>query len=572
MKRNTGINSRINKVISVLNKVSTKPNALSYKWHGSISVISWFILNVIYVERIFSVLQWGKYAYRRVVKWSRGNMASTDERSQRVNVPSVFVEIYYLLAAALMVVVAQSDCSGSLWAHCLAIYLLADSFVWLLYYFFFRRFFEENYAIMHALEYPVLLPLVIACQVACISIIWNVKIQKTFALLMAPDASSPTIIILLGVLYTAVILGLIISNLPTENVKVRSDHKYHISIIGNGDVVRNRLLPAFYSVSKELKKYMSVSISDKCDARKALDKRRKIDKGYVSLTYLNCDSPAHLKEIINSEIIWIATPSYSHYTYIEKYKNKAKLLVVEKPIVIFKRELDIMQRLISGNDGKIFCLSYYYLEKALPFVYLQNPLAFYEKYLKMSAARESIFSSFSKLGALRGISLHLCEGHDNRAWLQDEKFGGQYFETFIHLVVLAFAALDNDDTLVADKWSVKDNNNVPGSYILCQGHSGKGISVLLEMGKYMERKRSGVLQYENGAIFLDFDNRAISCKFFDKAFSCHDFEIATIDKPNYFIQLDMVERCFADGLQPNDIDGYEVQVKALEWMFQQKRE
>lgn len=170
------------------------------------------------------------------------------------------------------------------------------------------------------------------------------------------------------------------------------------------------------------------------------------------------------------------------------------------------------------------------------------------------------------------IALHLCEGHDNRAWLQDEKFGGQYFETFIHLVVLAFAALDNDDTLVADKWSVKDNNNVPGSYILCQGHSGKGISVLLEMGKYMERKRSGVLQYENGAIFLDFDNRAISCKFFDKAFSCHDFEIATIDKPNYFIQLDMVERCFADGLQPNDIDGYEVQVKALEWMFQQKRE
>lgn len=557
--------------MSVLNKVSTKPNPVSFRWHSSISIIAFIILNVIYIERIFSLLQWSKYLYRLFVKWSKGNKASIDEKSQRINVPSVFVEIYYLLIAILMILIALSNYSNSLPAYYFAIYLLIDSSVWLLYYFFFRRFFEENYAIMHTLEYTVLLPLVLSCQAACISIIWNIQIQKAFTLLLAPDPSSPILIILLGVLYTAVILGLVISNLPIENVKIKNDHKYHISIIGNGDVVKNRLLPAVCAVSEELKKYMLVSVSDKYTASYLKDNNQKADMDYVHFTYLDCDDSNHIKEIINSEIIWIATPSYTHYSYIGKYINKVKLLVVEKPIVVFERELEITRRLIN-NCGNIFCLSYYYLEKALPFVYLQNPLEFYEKYIKINISREAIFSSFSKIGSLKKIFLHLCEGQDNRSWLQNEDFGGQYFETFIHLVVLTFTALDNDDTIIVDTWSIKDNNNVPGSYILCNGHSNKGVSVLLEMGKYMERNRSGILQYENGTVSLDFDKRSITCEFFNNTLSCHNFTITTIDKPNYFIQLDMVERCFSEGIAPNSIDGCDVQIRALEWMFQQKKE
>lgn len=562
----------MNKFMSVLNKVSTKPNPFSFRWHSSISIIAFFILNVIYIERTISLLQWSKYLYRLFVRWSKGNMVSIDEKSKRINVPSVFVEIYYLVIAGLMILIALSDYSDSLLAYFFAIYILIDSSVWLLYYFFFRRFFEENYAIMHTLEYTVLLPFVIISQAACFSIIWEIQIQKALALLLAPDPSSPILTILLGVLYTAVILGLIISNLPIENVKIKSDHKYHISIIGNGDVVKNRLLPALCTISKELNKYMFISISDKYPVSTFKDDEKMTNRDYAYFTYLNCDNPNHLKEIINSEIIWIATPSYTHYSYIEKYRNKVKLLVIEKPIVIFERELEIMQQLTANNCENIFCLSYYYLEKALPFVFLQNPLGFYEKYLELSIPRESIFSFFQKIGPLKSISLHLCEGQDNRTWLQNEDFGGQYFETFIHLVVLAFTALDNDDTIIVDQWTIKDNNNVPGSYILCKGHSDNGISVLLEMGKYMKRNRSGILQYENGIISLDFDKRIISCKFFEKNFSCYDFTIKTIDKPNYYIQLDMVERCFSEGILPNNIDGRNVQIRALEWMFQQKRE
>ena len=140
--------------MSILNKVSTKPNPLSFRWHSSISIsiLAYLILNAIYVERIFSLLQWSKYLYRVIVKWSRGNSASIDEKSQRINVPSLLVEVYYLLVATIIVLIALSGWSASLWAYCFAIYLLIDTSVWVLYYFFFRRFFEENYAIMHALD------------------------------------------------------------------------------------------------------------------------------------------------------------------------------------------------------------------------------------------------------------------------------------------------------------------------------------------------------------------------------------------------------------------------------------
>ena len=123
--------------MSILNKVSTKPNPLSFRWHSSISILAYLILNAIYVERIFSLLQWSKYLYRVFVKWSRGNSASIDEKSQRINVPSLLVEVYYLLVATLIVLIALSGWSASLWAYCFAIYLLIDTSVWVLYYFFF---------------------------------------------------------------------------------------------------------------------------------------------------------------------------------------------------------------------------------------------------------------------------------------------------------------------------------------------------------------------------------------------------------------------------------------------------
>lgn len=559
-----------NKLFSILNQVSTKPNPLSYRWNNSISIITFLFLHIIYIERIFSLLQWGKFLYRFYAKKYKGKMASTDEKSQRVNVPSVFVEVYYILIATLLTSVAYFECTDSSFIHFFAIYLLIDTSIWLLYYFLFRRFFEENYAIMHTLEYVALLPFVIICQAACISIVGNIQITRVLALLLVPDPSSPSFIILLGILYTAVILGLVISNLPIENVKVKSDHTFHISIIGNGDVVRNRLLPALSSYYKSIQKYILVSITDIYTTDKNQNSNIT-NNNFVDLRYLTSNDPSHIKELLNSEIIWIASPSYTHYSYIERYRNKVKLLVVEKPIVVFERELEIIQKSITENWNNVFCLSYYYLEKALPFVFLNCPLEFYVKYLDFSIPKELVLSHFSKIGELESISLHLCEGEDNRNWLQNEEFGGQFFETFIHLVVLSFTALGTDDSIIVDQWLLKDNNHIPGSYILCHGHSTKGVSLLLEMGKYMEKQRYGIFKYKNGSITLNFDEKSALCSINESSLPKQSFTIKTRLQQNYSIQLDMVERCFSEGITPHHVDGSEVQIRALKWMFQQRK-
>ena len=60
----------------------------------------------------------------------------------------------------------------------------------------------------------------------------------------------------------------------------------------------------------------------------------------------------------------------------------------------------------------------------------------------------------------------------------------------------------------------------------------------------MESNRTGILEYENGTLSLDFDKRSVTCKFFDNSLSHNNFTIGAINKPNYFIQLDMVERCY----------------------------
>ena len=127
--------------MSILNKVSTKPNPLSFRWHSSISILAYLILNAIYAERSFSLLQWSKYLYRVIVKWSRGNSASIDEKSQRINVPSLLVEVYYLLVATLIVLIALSGWSASLWAYYSAIYLLIDTSVWGVVLFFLQAVF-----------------------------------------------------------------------------------------------------------------------------------------------------------------------------------------------------------------------------------------------------------------------------------------------------------------------------------------------------------------------------------------------------------------------------------------------
>ena len=156
------------KIIAVADGISTRPNLTSWIWKGNASPLAFIILHIVYLTRICSLLQISKYIYRRLAKF-----ASVDKASKRPNVPSYFVEVYFI-AWAILLFSLPKGWESAKW---LSYYFLFESLFWLLYYFFFRRFFEERYAIMHTLESIETLPLLIISQARSISIISNCSIK-----------------------------------------------------------------------------------------------------------------------------------------------------------------------------------------------------------------------------------------------------------------------------------------------------------------------------------------------------------------------------------------------------------
>lgn len=545
-------------ILNTLNLVSTKPNPLSYKWHNSLSILSFILLHVVYIARGLSLLQWSKYVFRIIASKRKSKDITTDKRSKRINVPSIFVEVYYIILGCLLYALSVYNLThDSIVVQIVAIYFLIDTSVWLLYYFFLRRFYEEDYAIMHVLEYIVLLPLVIVCQGCCVSIVSDVDFSRAISMLFLPTVSNATYILVINIVYSALIFGLIISNLPIERVKVKNSHKYDIAIIGNGDVVQNRLVPAIIRYANYTEQFIPIAIFDVCISHHPI-----YDK-FCNIYYLNITN--NIKDVLNSKIVWIATPSYAHYTYLGQMIFTNKFIVIEKPLTVFQQELNSIKALRAQAWDKVFCLSYYYLEKALPLSYLYHPLDFYSRYIEISSTREHLLSSMKNAGALKSIRLYLNEAEDNREWLKDNTYGGQYFETFIHLVVMAKSVLGKDDEMAVTTWEIGDCQKAKGSYIKCHAQSTSGVDVYLEMGKFVTPQREGRIEYENGILQLDFNKQTVEC--LDKNGNSI-FHIKTKDTyGKYDIQLDMVKRCVNENIKPSAIDGSEIQIDALQWLM-----
>jgi hypothetical protein len=94
------------------------------------------------------------------------------------------------------------------------------------------------------------------------------------------------------------------------------------------------------------------------------------------------------------------------------------------------------------------------------------------------------------------------------------------------------------------------------------------------MGKFMpqnELRRNGKLVFQNGTIEINFDRQELIGMLHDASktsFIISTKELYTSTK--YSIQVDMVERCFEENIQPSIVDGSDLQIKTLEWLFNQK--
>lgn len=567
------------------NKISTPPNRSSYYWRESISFLSLVVLYAIYIERLISLLQIGKYFYRR---W---HPSSKDPASKRPNVPSWVVELYYFMVVVFLTIVVLNLNEFPCLLKAFAYYLFIDSTVWVLYYFFFRRFYEEKYAIMHSLEYIVVLPLVILSQAMEIHIItdWKYSIGESVSMLINPNVGTPVPILLVSVLYVAVIFGLIISNLPLENIKEKGDYHYHMLVIGYGDVVKKRLRKAlwahFYNLKNKL--YFNVAYYDPKTIGDDYYKKpfRRLHENFYHLD----DSTERTREdfkkdILRSNIVWIATPPSNHFKYLERYCRTNPLVVIEKPATVYRKEFEAIKTIRQVGQDNVFYLSYYTLEKALPLTYLYRPLDFYEKYLDFHGKkREELLAAFSSLGRVKRIDVEMIEGTDPRDWAFRQEEGGQLFETFIHPLCisrLVLGSLPPAGRLPGIK-TIKDAEGRIVDISLNSVFAGCDIN--LHMQKEADKKsRSATLEYDNGLIMMDMDMRKLTMKQkgvtiaqisikepFNKDYKKEEF-FGEEYHSEYAVQLDMVMRCFGDKIVPSSVDCSDIQFDALDWLFEIK--
>ena len=569
------------KTKSFLEEISTKPNRSSIIWGDkNFSLLSAILLYTMWIARVLSLLQISKFFYRIIVQKLREiknrnqkdavkkieeGQTMIDNTSGRVNVPPIFCEIYFLVWLLYLIAVHHFPTvfTGT-FVQISVIYYLFESVVWVLYYTIFRRFFEEGYSIYHELEYLTNLLLVIPTQALGFAFLYHKSFRDMLAALLgAGPEETPFPVLILGALFGAIVISMIISTFPLEAVRKHAT-KYHMIILGNGDVVKERLLPAIKNCVN----------SDNC----SYDTLPKKDNAFDNLNQKQINEKC--KDFCNrikantskNAIVWIETPTPSHRYYIEQLLSlPLPLIVVEKPIANTVEDLNFITTLIQkpGNRPKLFFLSYYLLEKALPLYYLTTNNSLYEKYLDIED-KPSLYNWRQRLGHLNSISVHICEGPDSREWAFDTSTGGQLIETFIHNVLIAslFCGLPSTwDKNAA--WKHKESSNASETTTIELNAKKKATDIHLLLKKNApieEQKRTVEIIFANGTITADLSAQSATITFADINSECN-IKVNDIYNKKYHIQLDLVKRVHSKECRSDEVDGLTNQIEVLKWLL-----
>lgn len=327
--------------------------------------------------------------------------------------------------------------------------------------------------------------------------------------------------------------------------------KHNVFVIGCGDVVIKRLYPALQK-HEQIKDILIYDTEKKSDICTFCGSQSEI-----------CEDVK--KKATKKDIIWIATPSFSHVDYLKSFIDlDVKLIVVEKPIAINKQELEYVESLVNVPEkrNKIFFLSYYILEKALPLYYMLYKNHNYEKYMNVT----ELDNINSILGKLETIDVYLCEGKDNRNWVTKQNNHAQLFETFIHNVLVA--------TLVCGqptKWNVthfQNANYQKTVHEIALEANCEQTKIYLCMQKNVKQeniKRYAQLNFEKGVVNINFDTQiaTITDKFNKKGnvFVYEHF------KQKYSIMVDLVFRVCNGECSSSEVDGLINQIESLQWLL-----
>lgn len=558
--------------------VSTKPDITSYNWaRRTPSLLARIILFVVWALRLVSIYQWVKAVYR----WlgMRFKFGYSENASGRPDVPPMLGEVYFLIYTALFSIAHHFRIDHPFFRYA-AMYFIFESSLWIIYYTVFRRFFELGYTIYHQLEYILTIALLIPTQALCFARIYSMSFREAIGTLLGGGGDeTPLIIVVFGFFLGAIVIGMIISTFPTENIK-KSLKKAKMHVIGCGDVVKSRLQPAL----AESEYTVSIKGYDISEGNGLLPNYEAADEGKIKE---DLD-----KDLTSNSIVWIETPPDSHAEYAEHCLKKGDgMVVLEKPIAVQEEHIKRIEKLARSpfRRRRIFFLSYYVLEKALPLTYLasiakgdERRFKFYKKYLDVS--NSSLVNGWhSYLGELKSVQVDISEGKDSREWLEDNRLGGHRFETFFHNVMIAqqfCSPVDGwTDVEFSDADYSKEIFEISLTALACAaepkseklkedggGLKGEQVKISLNMRKNAPiRNRTARLCFENGEIDADFDKKTAEIEFYQLQSKC-TVSVKPEYDGKYSTMVDMVGRVYSSEAEAQEVDGFENQITALYWL------
>lgn len=329
-----------------------------------------------------------------------------------------------------------------------------------------------------------------------------------------------------------------------------------IAIIGAGDIVKKRLKPAFEQMGYEVFLYVNI-----------------MEEGTI---YIDSEDK-WLETLKDIDLIWIATPSFAHIGYLKKLVNLEKFIVLEKPITCYKEELKEFEEILKKNDrNKIFCTSYYLLEKALPLYYLKNNSIAYEKYLdfyenNIKIEKINVEKINNDLGKLLDVDIKIIEGEDKRTWPYSMKYGGHLLETFLHNILMATQFVGNPDkwinTVLSYEDFIKTENGISPCSISLRAKNDN-ININLIMKKNQEKdfiERNAKLEYENGTVYINLETQELTIKTGKKIFKVISKDYYKNIK--YSCQIDLALRCMNKEINTSQVDSLVNQVELINWLL-----
>jgi hypothetical protein len=245
-------------------------------------------------------------------------------------------------------------------------------------------------------------------------------------------------------------------------------------------------------------------------------------------------------------------------------KSNTRLIALEKPIAYSKDDIDFVKGALTDeeNRNKIFFLSYYMLEKALP---LNMLFSYNERYRKYLDIEDEYLSKNWRMaiGSLVSAKVVIHEGKDTREWITEN--GGHIYETFLHNALIASLIVGRPsgwDHTKLTQWkkgeveSIELSASVMGAPIMLS--QKKGVSDV-------EKCRYARFEFSDGLIEADFETQCVKMRL-NQLGKTVSIGIKDVYQRKYSVMADLVMRCYEGEFFSREVDGLENQIETLEWL------